>query len=178
LADVLVGDREPGGRLPFAIPATPDHLPPFDPDAREVVYDRWVGQRLLDRDGHRAAYPFGFGLGYTTFEISNLDLEERDGACVARVRVRNTGERAGASVVQLRAFDARAPEGRRVHELVGFARVQASPGEDAEATIPVDLRPLHTRDPDTGEWSRRQGDWQVRAGWHAEDRAGPVVPLG
>ena len=68
IADVLTGAAEPGGRLPFAIPVDAAHLPFFDPDARRITYDAWWGQRKLDRDGHPAAYPFGFGLGYTTFD--------------------------------------------------------------------------------------------------------------
>ncbi len=97
VADVLLGDREPGGRLPFAIPTDAAHLPHFDPDARQGVYDRWIGQRKLDRDGHRAAYPLGFGLGYTTFAITDLELDTAGEEVRATVRVRNMGARRGAT---------------------------------------------------------------------------------
>ena len=65
LADVLLGAADPGGRLPFAVPTDPAHLPYFDKAATRIVYDRWHGQRLLDRDGHAPAFPLGFGLSYT-----------------------------------------------------------------------------------------------------------------
>lgn len=65
LADLLLGRTKPTGRLPFAIPASEDHLLPFDPDATLVEYGELHGQALLDHLGVRAAYPFGFGLGYT-----------------------------------------------------------------------------------------------------------------
>jgi hypothetical protein len=56
--------HSPTGRLPFAIPSSADHLPPFDPDARRVEYGELHGQALLDRLGVAAAYPYGFGLTY------------------------------------------------------------------------------------------------------------------
>ena len=71
LAEVLSGSSEPGGRLPTVMPADPAHLPDFDNTSPRVRYDRWWGQRKLDREGHAAAYPFGFGLGYTTFQLLN-----------------------------------------------------------------------------------------------------------
>ena len=74
IADVLLGDGEPGGRLPMAIPRRAADLPAVDWDANRVTYYRWWGQRKLDHDGIVAAYPFGFGLGYTTFRIDGLEL--------------------------------------------------------------------------------------------------------
>jgi len=64
LADVLLGAAAPTGRLPFAIPTSEEHLPPFDPDATSIEYGALHGQRLLDHLGVEAAYPFGFGLTY------------------------------------------------------------------------------------------------------------------
>lgn len=177
IADVLLGEREPGGRLPFAIPADAAHLPHFDPDAREIVYDRWVGQRKLDHDGHRAAYPLGFGLGYTTFAITDLALRRDADGVRAIARVQNTGARAGGTVVQLYASDPAEPAHRRVRPLVAFARVVAEPQEIKEVAMPLDLLPLSRRDPGTGTWSLVDANWLVRAGQHADDSAGPTRPL-
>lgn len=63
-ADVVLGRAAPTGRLPFAIPASEDHLPPFKIDATSVEYGPLHGQRLLDHLGVEAAYPFGFGLSW------------------------------------------------------------------------------------------------------------------
>jgi beta-glucosidase len=63
-ADILLGARAPTGRLPFAIPMSEEHLPPFDPDATSIEYGALHGQRLLDHLGVEAAYPFRFGLTY------------------------------------------------------------------------------------------------------------------
>lgn len=64
LADILLGAHQPTGRLPFAIPTSAEHLPPFDPDASVVEYGDLHGQALLDHMGVPAAYPYGFGLTY------------------------------------------------------------------------------------------------------------------
>ena len=73
LASVLTGSEEPGGRLPFVLPTDAAHLPFFDSAAKSVEYDDQWGQRRLDGEGHRPAFPFGFGLGYTTIEHRLLE---------------------------------------------------------------------------------------------------------
>jgi beta-glucosidase len=168
LADVLLGISEPGGRLPFAVVSDPGHLPETDFGARRIRYDRWWGQRKLDRDGHRAAYPFGFGLGYTTFELGDLELSG-DGEHRATVAVRNTGARPGGTIVQVYAVDGSLPEDQQVHHLLGFARVEAGPGATVEAVVDCDLTPISHRDPATRTWSVVDGNWQLLAAAHAHD---------
>ena len=75
LADVLAGDHNPTGRLPFAIPRSEDHLPAFERDAVAVTYDRFHGQRLLDHLEVPAAFPHGFGLSYTTFDVADAVID-------------------------------------------------------------------------------------------------------
>lgn len=165
LADVLTGAAEPGGRLPVAIPHRAEHLPFFDPVAPRVVYDAWWGQRKLDRDGNSAAFPFGFGLGYTTFdmELQTHRAGEVDGA--ATVRVVNTGERAGSTVVQIYAVNRDTPQS--VPQLIGFDRVALSAGESAIVDIDLDLTPTRERDPQTHTWTRRPGRWWILAASHS-----------
>jgi beta-glucosidase len=136
LADILLGDAEPTGRLPVAIPARREDLPVVDWRARTVTYPRWFGQQKLDRDGVAAAYPLGFGLGYTTFEITHLSLGNLEGEeFTATVTVRNTGARAGRHVVQVYATqDTDSDVAARA--LVGFAVV----GADTQASSVVDVR--------------------------------------
>ncbi|HEY0260080.1 MAG TPA: glycoside hydrolase family 3 C-terminal domain-containing protein [Lacisediminihabitans sp.] len=142
LADVLLGAAEPGGRLPYSIPTTEEHLPLFDRGATEIVYDRWHGQRLLDRDGHAAAYPIGYGLSYTSFELSELSLGPVDGeGFEAVVMVTNTGIRPGRQVVQLYARPIAAVDfPSRV--LVGFAPVRLDAGESRRVRVVASTRPL------------------------------------
>lgn len=142
LADVLLGHHDATGRLPYSIPADEAHLPFFDIDATAITYDRWHGQRLLDRDGNRAAFPLGFGLSYTTFSIdrvtvSAVEQEHFD----ATVTVTNTGDRAGRHVVQLYALIDAHDFPHRV--LVGFAPVWIDAGATATITIDGSTRPTH-----------------------------------
>lgn len=141
LADVLVGRAEPGGRLPYSIPTDESHLPYFDRDATSIVYDRWHGQRLLDRDEHPAAYPLGFGLSYTRFSITELAVERTEGEQIAlSVRVQNAGDRFGRHIVQI--YGSTNAEDFPERVLIGFAPVDLEPGEEKVIAISASTRPL------------------------------------
>lgn len=178
LADVITGDAEPTGRLPFAIPTDSAHLPFFDSEARTITYDSWWGQRLLDRDGHAAAFPFGFGLGYTTFEIELVGQPALAEGAAARVRVANTGQRTGSTVAQVYAVNSADP--RPIPQLVGFRRVTLDPGEHATVDVTLDLTPTKERDPHTRAWATRPGTWTIVASEHSPGamlaRAHPKEP--
>jgi len=129
------------GRLPFSIPADEEHLPAFDRDATAVTYDKWFGQRLLDRDGHRAAFPLGAGLSYTSFTIAELEVGPVTGeAFEASVTVTNTGDRAGRHVVQL--YGTLTADDFPSRVLLGFTPVELAAGESARVTVPASTRPL------------------------------------
>jgi beta-glucosidase len=149
LADVVLGQVDATGRLPFSIPTDQAHLPPFDRDATAITYDRWYGQRLLDRLGVPAAYPLGFGLSYTTFELDGAAAEQ-DGpeSLRARTTVNNTGGRDGRHVAQV--YGVRL-DGDRAGEraLLGFAPVQVPAGGSQDLTVSASLRPFGRWDPDT-----------------------------
>ncbi len=142
LADVLLGKADATGRLPYSIPTDESHLPFFDREATEIIYDRWHGQRLLDREGVRAAFPLGFGLSYTTFTLSNLEVGPVESeSFTATVDVANTGGRRGRHVVQLYAtLDGVEDFPHRV--LVGFEPIWVDPGETAQVRITGSIRPL------------------------------------
>lgn len=141
LADVILGERDATGRLPYSIPTSEDHLPPFDIDAAAITYDRWHGQRLLDRDGHQAAFPLGFGMSYTSFDIETIELGDVDGEeFSAFVTVRNTGKRPGRHVVQLYAAVEAPDFPKRV--LVGFAPLTLEAGKTRTVRLAGSTRPL------------------------------------
>jgi len=141
LADVLLGEVDAAGRLPFSIPADEEHLPAFDRDATAVTYDKWFGQRPLDRDGHRAAFPLGAGLSYTSFTIAELEVGPVTGeAFEASVTVTNTGDRPGRHVVQL--YGTLTADDFPSRVLLGFTPVELAAGESARVTLPASTRPL------------------------------------
>ena len=141
IADVLLGVHDATGRLPYSIPTTEDHLPFFDVNATAITYDRWHGQRLLDRDGHAAAFPLGFGLSYTTFSIDGVTVGAvADERFTTEATVTNTGDRRGRHVVEVYAVVDAHDFPRRV--LVGFAPVWLDAGETRTVTVLGSTRPM------------------------------------
>lgn len=134
VADVLVGEANPSGKLPITIPRSVGHLPAF-------YNHRPSARRGYLFDDVSPLFPFGFGLSYTTFELGQPRLDDdRIGpgdSTHVRVTLKNTGTRAGAEVVQLYVRDLVSSVTRPVRELKGFARVELEPGESREVTIPV-----------------------------------------
>lgn len=175
IADVLTGNRFPVGRLPLTIPRSEDHLPHFDAAATAITYDRWHGYSKLHRDGNAAHFPFGFGLGYTTFSIDGVSV--RAGAVL--VTVTNTGERAGSHLVQLYGGSTASPaDGRPEWLLCGFARTgMLAPGQRAEVEVPLQTWALRRWDATAGAMVPPVGPHRISARSHADHHEAPVVEL-
>lgn len=101
MARVLFGDVNPSGKLPFSIPTDDAHLPYFGSADKTIQYDLYHGYTLLDRDGHKPAYPFGYGLSYTAWRYDGLEVKRNDSQVGVTVTVSNTGHRKGEEVVQV-----------------------------------------------------------------------------
>lgn len=129
LADVLLGRVNPSGHLPFSIPTSEEHLPLFDRHATSVSYGPLHGQWLLDDLGVAAAFPFGFGLSYTSFDFETAEIISEH---MVSVTVLNSGPVSGATVVQLY----RRSEGKPT-KLCGFAKVVLEPGMRQRIMVPV-----------------------------------------
>jgi beta-glucosidase len=173
LADILFGRVNPGGRLPCVFPRRADDLPFFDRDASAITYDLWHGYRKLDRDGVSAAFPFGFGLSYTRFAYSDLQLDRSsvgsDNAVTASVDVANVGAVAGDTVVQLYVSAVGSAVERAAKELKAFARVALAAGESRQVTLRVPVAELAYRD--GAAWTVEPIEYQVIVAQHADDEA-------
>ncbi len=167
LASVLTGNEEPGGRLPFVLPTEAAHLPFFDSAAKSVVYDDQWGQRLLDGEGHRPAFPFGFGLGYTRIEHRLLGHTFDNTGGHADVLIANKGDRNGSTVVQVYAADVSLR--RPVAQLLGFRKVTLEPGAETTVRVVLDAGPTLRRDSTTRRWSPRSGEWALQASQHSPE---------
>ena len=165
LAAILTGASAPSGRLPFAIPVDEADLVPFDPDATTATYDLFHGQWHLDRTGTTPAFPFGFGRSTTTFALDDLHVTHDRGAI--GVHVRNTGTRAGATVVQVYGSYATSAYERPPARLVGFARVELDAGHGTHVAVPVALDLLDVRV--DGAMHREPGTVRLRVGFDAAD---------
>jgi beta-glucosidase len=165
VADVLFGDHNPAGKLPISIPRSVGHLPTFynhKPSARRGFL--W--------DDVSPLFPFGFGLSYTTFELSNVRLAKkkikRNGTTKVFVDVKNTGKRAGTEVVQLYIRDLVSSVTRPVKELKGFRRVELLPGE--AKTIAFDITPESLAFYDVNmRYTVEPGEFEIMVGSSSRD---------
>jgi beta-glucosidase len=161
LADVLTGAAEPGGRLPTTWPRTEAGLPSTTPRDGVLRYDEgiFVGYRAYEREGRGAGgvrFPFGHGLGYTTWEYLAVEATNTQ----VTVRLRNTGDRRGREVVQVYASRPDSAIERPARWLAGFEVVEADPGEKVEVEVTIAPRALAHWD---GGWTVEPGDFRFEA---------------
>jgi beta-glucosidase len=144
VADVLFGKVNPSGKLPVSFPQTIGQVPIYynhEPTGRPCDVTQKYTSRYRDLRTCDPLYPFGYGLSYTTFSVSNLHLDKasvgRNGHVRATVTVTNTGSRAGTDVAQLYLHDPVASISQPVRRLRGFERVTLAPGESKTVSFTV-----------------------------------------
>lgn len=166
LADVLLGTSEPGGRLPTTWPARGDGLPAVTPTDGTLTYDEglFIGYRHYDRAGLEPLFPFGHGLGYTTFAFEEAEAEPTDAGAVLSVAVRNTGERPGRTVVQVYASRPDSAIERVQRWLVGFAALELGPDEQGTARITLPERVFQHWDTTASAWALEPGTYNLQIG--------------
>ena len=173
LAEILLGEVNPSGRLPISIekrwednPAHDSYYP--DPGTRRVVYRNgvFVGYRGYEHNGVTPQFAFGYGLSYTTFRYGKLAIKPgaKSGAYEVTFEVTNTGKRAGAEVAQVYVGDSHASVPRPPKELKGFAKVELKPGETKSVTIALDARSFTYYDVKDKLWRADPGEFDVLVG--------------
>ena len=173
LADVLLGRVSPSGRLPYSIPTRAAHLPPFDPWARQARYDLWHGYRLLQKQGLRAAYPFGFGLSYGRVVTSDLKLalvpEQQAGALQLELRVSHQGSIASDAVLQVYLEPPAQVLERPRRLLIGFCRVSLAAEASEAVCMHIPLRQLAFFDPEGDCFRIESGRHRIVVADHVDD---------
>ncbi|MFF9338172.1 MULTISPECIES: glycoside hydrolase family 3 protein [unclassified Streptomyces] len=163
LADVLTGAEEPGGRLPTTWPAALADAPVTEvtPTGGALDYTEglFIGYRAWDRAGAVPAYPFGHGLGYTTWSYDAVEATPES----VTVRLTNTGDRPGRETVQLYLAPVRDTVERPARWLAAFAGVEAAPGETVEAVIGLPRRAFEVWDEDENAWTLVPGRYELHA---------------
>lgn len=176
--DLLFGDASPSGRLAETYPLRLEDTPPylnFPGSEKRVHYgeDVYIGYRWYDSRKMDVLYPFGFGLSYTTFEISNLqaaDVWNIEGHFTVTADVTNTGSCAGKHVVQLYiAPPATSVMPRPVHELKGFAKVELAPGETKTVSFILDSRSFSYYNSEIHDWYVESGAYTIEVGSSCRD---------
>lgn len=176
LADILFGKAVPSGKLPCAFPRAAEHLPFFDPDADTIEYGLFHGYRLLEKEGNRPAFPFGFGLSYTTFACSELVVEPvqglgPDSLVRVSVRVQNRGTRPGEEVIQVYVGYPESRVERPVKELKAFRKVALAPNEVRRVEFLLPVREWAYYDELKGRWIVEPGRYELYVGRHSADEA-------
>ena len=170
MLDVLTGKVNPSGKLAetwvnaYADTPAKDN---FAGPGRMVQYREglYVGYRYYQTAGVPVAFPFGYGLSYTSFAYSNLQAASNG----VTLTVTNTGKRAGAEIVQLYVAKPGAEVFRPAQELKGFAKVQLQPGESKTVTIPLDDKAFRYWNVKTNAWEVEGGSYQLRVGASSVD---------
>ena len=176
LASVLAGDVNPSGKLPFTWYARLEdcgaHATGSYPgtwrDGHQIIdetykEDLFVGYRWTDKQQINPLFPFGYGLSYTTFQVSNLRADKKemtaDDQLTITADVKNVGSLAGAEVLQLYISDTQSSLPRPVKELKGFKKVYLEPGETQQVSFIIDRSALSFYDEKTGAWTAEPGEF-------------------
>lgn len=168
LADILFGDVNPSGRLPVSLPRSVGQMPLYYSQrstGRPASPEKWSSKYLDERND--ALYPFGFGLSYTTFAYSGLEVSApsmpMSGSLEVRVKVKNSGGREGKEVVQLYVRDLVASRSRPLRELKGFRKIALAAGEEKTVAFTLKAQDLGFHD-DAGKLVVEPGAFQVFVG--------------
>ena len=181
---LLLGQANPSGKLtvswPVRLQDSPAAINHTYPGARQVIYGEgiFVGYRYFDQVELAPLFPFGHGLSYTTFAYGPLQAPERFQAgqpLTVSLRVRNSGSRPGAEVVQLYVSDLESSLPRPPRELKGFARVELQPGAEQEVTFTLDERAFAFYDVIRQRWTAEPGRFELLAGSSSRDLRARVL---
>ena len=185
LAEILLGDVNPSGRLPVTFERRREDNPtqasyyPAAAGTKRVEYTEgiFVGYRGYEKTGVKPLFPFGYGLSYTTFRYSDLKVTPLPGTATGATdgptyevsfEVKNTGEREGADVAQVYVGDTHAKLPRPPKELKGFAKVTLKPGESRRVSVRLDRRSLSYYDAASKQWRADPGDFDILVGRSSE----------
>ncbi len=200
IADVIYGRVNPSGKLPFTMEKKWEDIPavkyyvsipwlksPFriygnKPDAEDhKIFHMEYGEKLMVGYRHfftnsvDPLFPFGHGLSYTKFAVTGTGLSSRtmnpNGTITVTATVKNTGNRAGAEVVQLYIRDLKSSHPRPDRELKGFKKVFLKPGGEKTVTMIIDRMAVSYFNPDTKKWTAEPGDFEALIGTSSRDIA-------
>jgi beta-glucosidase len=181
LGEILFGDTNPSGHLCSTFDRTFEDNPAFANYPGEMVPDQtwpvakysegiFIGYRGYDKAHKDPLFPFGFGLSYTSFRMTNMKIQKTAGdSADVSVDVTNTGRRSGAEVVQIYVGQPRCSVGRPLRELKGFAKVSLSPGETKTVEIPLPHESFAFWSPTKQAWTIEPGTFVIEAGASERD---------
>jgi len=177
LADVLSGDVNPSGKLPFTFPVKLEDNAahsfgklsyPGDSINQYYKEDILVGYRWHDTKKIVPQFAFGFGLSYTNFNIADIQINKNEFSAgdkiVVQCNVQNIGNRAGAEVVQVYVGKLKSKVARATKELKGFSKVYIEKGGTAKVEISIDIKDIAYYDETIKNWNIEKGDYEIHVG--------------
>jgi len=168
LANILFGEVNPSGKLPFTIPKDEKQLPLFDPFTKQVRYGYYHGYTLFDKEHIEPAYPFGFGLSYTDFSYEELTIQNskitRNEFLIAQIEVSNSGRRTGEEVVQLYIGFKNSMVDRPVKLLRGFQKIELKGGATEQVKFEIPAEELAWYNPETSLWEIEEMEYELYIG--------------
>jgi beta-glucosidase len=174
-AEILFGDVNPSGRLPVTFAESErvysSHTIGSFPGNDSVHYDEgiFVGYRHFDTRNVPVVFPFGFGLSYTTFSYSGLEVSPNGDGATVSIRVKNTGNRSGADVVQVYVQDLVSSEPRPLKELKAFQKVFLEPGAEKKVTLKLPAGAFSYFSESANKWILEPGDFTIMVGRSVAD---------
>ncbi len=168
LANILYGKVNPSGKLPFTIASNEEDYPEFNPYIDNIKYGYYHGYTLFEKENLPVAYPFGFGLSYTTFDYSNLlitnaSLTPTDTLQV-EVNVKNSGAMAGEEVIQLYIGFKNSEIDRPVKLLRGFKKINLQEGEEQTVNFSLPVKELAYYNPTSKQWEIEEMAYEIYVG--------------
>ncbi|MCQ2205055.1 MAG: glycoside hydrolase family 3 C-terminal domain-containing protein [Bacteroidales bacterium] len=188
IADVLCGDVNPSGKLPYSFPVKLEDNAAHS-FASEEVYpglaavdaannhketykeDILVGYRWHDTKNIKPLFAFGYGLSYTTFEIQKADVKVASGKVNVKATIANTGKRDGAEVLQVYVGKPDSKVARAVKELKGFKKISIAAGASAEVSVDVPVEKLAFWNEESQKWEVEKGKYVVYVGTSSDNIA-------
>lgn len=169
LAEIIYGDVNPSGKLPYVVPYSEDDLPHVDWEATDQYYEYYHGYTRLEKNGVKPLIPYGFGLSYTTFAITDPKVQKEGDAITVTAKVKNTGAMDGDEVVQVYVGFENSAVDRPVKQLRGFQRISVKAGEEKEVAITIPLEKLKWYNPVYREWQLENMEYPIFVGSSAAE---------
>lgn len=169
IAEILFGDINPSGKLPYVVPFKESDLPQVNWNSEMQYYDYYHGYTKLEKEGIKPCLPYGFGLSYTQFSISDAAFSVDENVVMASCKVKNTGAVMGTEVIQMYVGFKNSKINRPVKILRGFKRVELESGNEKAVTITCPIDKLKWYNPKTESWELEHMEYEIYIGTSSDD---------
>lgn len=170
LGEILYGDVNPSGKLPFVIPRKESDLPQVDWDAGQQYYEYFHGYRKLEKEGIEPEVPFGFGLSYSSFEVSQMKAWVKEDTLYVCCDLKNTGGMEGEEVLQMYVGFSNSQVERPVKTLRGFKRVHLQSSEKRNIIISCPVSELEWYNEETNAFELEHMEYEVYIGTSSDTK--------